>query len=72
MVMMHFKKADSGIVFIGYDDEQKIYSTDYYANVGICNANASQSTTLRAVNAARIKVVEAGYKQVTYLKHPEM
>ena len=66
--MYHFKHQDSGISFIGWDDEKKIYSQDYYANVGICNAEESKHVKLSEVKRMTASCIALGFKKVSYLK----
>ena len=66
-VMYHFKHSDAGITFIGWNDEHKVYSTDYYANVGIMNAEESKHIKLREVKILTNNCILMGYKKVTYL-----
>lgn len=66
-VMYHFKKSDGGIVFIGYNDDEKVYSRQYYANVGIMNTEESTHTSLRAVKKLTQSCIDLGYKEVDYL-----
>ena len=66
--MFHFKHQDAGISFIGWDDEKKIYSQDYYANVGICNAEESKHIKLRDVKRLTKACIDLGFKKVSYLK----
>lgn len=66
--MYHFKHMTTGgITFIGFNDEKKVYSQDYYANVGICNAEESKLTSLTTVKKLYQSCVEMGFKKVTYL-----
>lgn len=68
--MKHHKTLATGkITFIGWDDERKVYSEDYYANVGIMNAEDSQPTTMREVRKLRKQFEESPeYANVQYLK----
>lgn len=65
--MYHFKHSDGSISFIGWDNEKKIYSQDYYANVGICNAEESKHVILKMVKELTEGCVKLNYKKVTYL-----
>lgn len=68
-VLRHFKHQDSsGITFVGFDTDRCVYSTAYYANVGIMNAAESKPTTLREVKRLIKKCVDSGYEEVVYLK----
>lgn len=68
--MYHHKTPSTGgIQFIGWDDERKVYSTDYYANVGIMNAAESTHVTLKKVRELRKELAATpGYTEVQYLK----
>lgn len=65
--MFHFKHSDGGITFIGWNDNAKVYSTQYYANVGICNAEESKHIKLREVKLLTNNCILNGYKEVAYL-----
>ena len=65
--MYHFKHADGGITFIGWNDKHKVYSTQYYANVGLLNADESKHIKLREVKIFANNCKLLGYKEVTYL-----
>lgn len=65
--MFHFKHSDGSISFIGWNEENKVYSLNYYANVGICNAEESKHTTLKNVILYRHTCEKIGFKEVTYL-----
>ena len=65
--MFHFKHQDAGISFIGWDDEKKIYSQDYYANVGICNAEESKHVSFKEVKRLTKACIDLGFKKVSYL-----
>ena len=66
--MYHFKHSDCSITFIGWDDEKKIYSQDYYANVGLCNAEESKHVKYRDVLRMIKSCERLGFKEVTYLR----
>ena len=65
--MFHFKHSDAGITFIGWNDEEKVYSTDYYMNVGLMNAEESKPTKYKEVKRLTQVCIAKGYKQVSYL-----
>ena len=65
--MFHFKHSDGGITFIGWNNKHKVYSTQYYANVGIMNAEESRPTTLKGVKSMTKTFKLLGYEEVTYL-----
>ena len=67
-MMFHHKKSNGGIDFVGFDTEKRVYSTDYYANVGLLNAGESRHTTLREVRTLTKKCAQDGFRLVTYLK----
>lgn len=65
--MYHHKKSNGGIDFIGWNDKEKVYSLQYYMNVGILNAEESHHTTLKEVKRLRKVVIDKGYQEVAYL-----
>jgi len=65
--LFHFKRADSGMRFIGWDETAEVYSTDYYANIGLMNAEASKHVPYREIKRLTQWCINQGYKQVTYL-----
>lgn len=65
--MFHFKHADAGITFIGWNEEKKVYSTSYYANVGLMNAEESTHVKLKEVKLMTENCKKLGFKEVTYL-----
>lgn len=65
--MFHFKHNDGGITFIGWNDKAKVYSTSYYANVGLLNAEESKHTKYSEVKKMTKQCQDLGYKEVTYL-----
>ena len=67
VLMFHHKKSDGGINFVGWDTETKVYSVQYYANVGILNAEESKHTTLKEVKEFVRMLVRNGFREVTYL-----
>ena len=69
--MYHFKHSDGGITFIGFDDEKKIFSRQYYANVGICNAEESKHVKLSEVKRITKSCEQLGFKEVSYLRRGE-
>lgn len=70
--MFHFKHSDGGISFIGWDDAKKIYSRQYYANVGICNAEESTHVRLFEIKFMTQQCIDLGYKEVSYLKNDKL
>lgn len=68
MKMYSFKKADAGMVFIGFDDNRKVFSRNYYANVGLLNCDEPMPVKLKELKAIENDVVSKGYEEVTYLK----
>ena len=66
--MYHFKHQDGSISFIGWDDQRKIFSRDYYANVGICNAEESKHVKYSEVKRLVQSCIDLGFKEVSYLK----
>lgn len=70
--MFHFKHSDGGISFIGWDDQKKIYSRQYYANVGICNAEESKHVKYSEVKRLTQSCIDLGYKEVSYLKNDKL
>lgn len=66
--MYHHKNPDGSIDFIGWDTEKKIYSQDYYANVGLCNAEESKHVGSKMVREFTIGCIKLNYKKVTYLE----
>lgn len=66
--MLYFKRSNGGVRYVGWDRVRKVYSTDYYANVGIMNANAAELTTWKAVKSKREYLANMGYTEVTYLR----
>lgn len=65
--MFHFKHSDGGISFIGWNEKKKVYSTQYYANVGIMNAEESKHVRYRDVLQMTYNCVQLGFAEVTYL-----
>lgn len=65
--MIHFKHSDCSITYVGWNDEKKVYSLNYYANVGICNAEESKHTSWRKVLSMIESCKHLGYTEVTYL-----
>lgn len=65
--MFHFKHQDGGITFIGWNEEKEVYSTSYYANVGLLNANESKYVQLKEVRRLTQWCKNQGYKEVAYL-----
>lgn len=65
--MYHYKHSDGGITFIGWNDEHRVYSTQYYANVGICNAEESKHVRLKEVRQMTQNCQKLNYSEVTYL-----
>lgn len=71
VVMYHHKKSNGGLDYIGYDTDKKVYSNDYYANVGIMNAEQSKHTTLQGIKILTKMCIDNGYTKVTYLPRQE-
>ena len=66
-IMYHFKHSDGGITFIGWNESAKVYSLNYYANVGICNAECSKPLKLREIKILINNCKLLKFKEVTYL-----
>lgn len=66
--MFRFRKSNGGVSYVGVDNERKIYSTDYFANVGILNCDEPKNVRLKDIKAIISDCVDKGYKEVTYLK----
>lgn len=66
-IMYHHKKSNGGIDYVGWNEQHKVYSRQYYANVGIMNAEESKHTTLKEVKRLLQWCIANGYKEVTYL-----
>lgn len=69
--MYHFKHRDGSITFIGWNEQQKVYSTNYYANVGLLNSEESKPLRFREVKILTWNAVLLGFKEVTYLPKEE-
>ena len=65
--MYHFKHSDGSISFIGWNEEKKVYSVNYYANVGLLNAVESRLVKFREIKIFANNCRLLGYKQVEYL-----
>lgn len=65
--MFHHKKSNGGLDFIGWNDKAMVYSKQYYANVGIMNAEDSKSVTMKEVNRLTQWCISQGYTEVLYL-----
>lgn len=66
--MYHFKHSDGSISFLGIDPDKKEFSRDYYANVGICNAEESKLVTYKELKRMIANVESLQFKKVMYLK----
>ena len=69
--MFHFKHSDGGISFIGWNEEKKVYSRQYYANVGIMNAEESKHVRYKDIMLFTYNCEKLGFKEVTYLPKEE-
>lgn len=67
-VMFVHKKSDGGVTFVGYNNSKHIYTTDYYANVGICNAAEPKKTTAKMIKTIIKRCLELNYTEVVRLK----
>jgi len=65
--LYHHKKTNGGLDFIGWNDEAMVYSRQYYANVGIMNAEESNHTTYKEIKRLTQWCINQGYKEVSYL-----
>lgn len=64
--MYHYKHSYGGITFVGFNDKAKVYSVDYYANVG-ANTEESKPVKLTVVKQLITSCIEMGFKRVTRL-----
>ena len=65
--MYHFRHSNGGISFIGINHDSKVYSKNYYANVGILNSEESKFVALHVVEEKLRWCIEHHYEEVTYL-----
>ncbi|MCQ2076761.1 MAG: hypothetical protein MJZ20_06990 [Bacteroidaceae bacterium] len=65
--MFVHKKSDGGVTFVGYNIDKHIYTTDYYANVGICNAAEPKIVSGKMIRGIIKRCKELGYSEVSYL-----
>ena len=66
--MYHFKHSDGSITFLGIDPSRREYSRDYYANVGICNAEESVPISYKRIRGMIAAAESLNYKKVMYLR----
>lgn len=62
-----FKQSNGNIKYVGFDTDKKVYSTDYYANVGLFSAHYPMNVNLALIKALIEKLQKNGYNKVTYL-----